>query len=119
MNASDWISIVAFVISSIAAVWVYITDRKSRKMSRRIQTLELTKYEKENEDGKQALISVSKIKTKSGYDIVFRNTGAASARNIRVWADFMEDPKHTAGIMPFPHKELFPYPLLHHGDILH
>lgn len=58
-------------------------------MARRIQALKLAKYKKENEDCKKALIGVSTTKTKYGYDIIFRNTGATSARDIRVWADFM------------------------------
>ena len=115
MQISDWIAIFSFILSSIAAIWAYTADIKSRKNTRRLQELELAKYKQLETERKKALIDVSTAKIGSHWEMIFRNTGLATAKNIRVWAQFMEDKEHKDGIIPFPSDKLLPYPFLHSG----
>lgn len=59
MQISDWIAIFSFILSSIAAIWAYTADIKSRKNTRRLQELELAKYKQLETERKKALIDVS------------------------------------------------------------
>lgn len=115
MEISDWISVGSFVISSFAAVWAYIANRKCRKNTERLQEIELAEHKKIDEERKKALIEASTVKAGGRCEIIFHNIGLATARNIRVWAEFMEDSSHKDGISTFPLDGLLPYPLLHSG----
>mgnify|MGYP000035479790 FL=1 len=108
---ADWIALVSVIISLIALVKSFLTDRKAKDLDLQLKQQQIQAHEQDVIESKKADIEVNVIQTPRGEmnSLRFYNKGKAIALNIRF--DITDDPEDN--IMLRMPKDFLPYPTLH------
>lgn len=114
MKVSDIIASFAGAISIVSLFWTWSTRRKLDKQQLQINEQQLAKSKEENEVKKKANVQAKAYKKAKMWAISIRNTGQATAKNLRLSSPNIEN--ETSGIVLLPEKGLLPYPILHPNE---
>lgn len=108
---ADWIALVSVIISLIALVKSFLTDRKAKDLDLQLKQQQIQAHEQDVIESKKADIEVNVIQTPRGEmnSLRFYNKGKAIAMNIKF--DITDDPEDN--IMIRMSKDFLPYPMLH------
>lgn len=108
---ADWIALVSVIISLIALVKSFLTDRKAKDLDLQLKQQQIQAHEQDVIESKKADIEVNVIQTPRGEmnSLRFYNKGKAIAMNIKF--DITDDPEDN--IMLRMSKDFLPYPMLH------
>ena len=82
---ADWIALVSVIISLIALVKSFLTDRKAKDLDLQLKQQQIQAHEQDVIESKKADIEVNVIQTPRGEmnSLRFYNKGKAIALNIR------------------------------------
>ena len=105
---ANWIALVSCVISLIALVKSFLTDRKAKKLDLQLKQQQLQKHEQEETESKKADVEVNIISSPRGeMDILrFYNKGKEIAYNVNF--DILDDPEDDISLsiqvdyLPYP-----------------
>ena len=107
---ATWIALLSAVISLIALIKSFLTDKKAKKLDLKLKEMQLQKHNQEEIDGKKANVEVSVVEMPRGQNnkLKFYNKGKSIARNVtfEIPSDSEDDIQL---LMP---KNYFPYPKL-------
>jgi len=110
MKNSDWIALGSILISIVALLFTWLTDRKVKVQQVIINKYDLDKKINEIVENKKAIIEANSFKSGNGWKIKIYNKGKATAKNIRIDSPDLFENK---GINLSIDKDFLPYQILH------
>lgn len=108
MDVSNWIALVAVVISVIGGLFSFFNNRKLNIQQKQINDIILAKEEKEKNNQKKAFIEASCIPHKGQSTVMVYNKGNAIAHNIRIEFPYDEKDGLLFRNLPFPYPQMNP-----------
>jgi len=110
MTNTDLIALGSILISIIALVFTWLTDRKVKAQQVIINEYDLNRKKSEIIESKKAIVEANAFKSGNNWKIKIYNKGKATAKNIRIVSpDLIGD----NGINLNIKKDFFPYQMLH------
>lgn len=107
---ANWIALLSALISLIALIKSFLTDRKAKNMDLKLKEMQLQKHNKEEIESKKADIEVNVVETPRGQHnkLRFYNKGKSVAYNVR-----FEIPTDTEdNVQLYMSEKYLPYPKL-------
>lgn len=107
---ANWIALLSAVISLIALIKSFLTDRKAKNLDLKLKEMQLQKHNKEEIESKKADVEVNVIETPRGQNnkLRFYNRGKSVAHNI----NFEIPSDSNDNIQLLMSKDYLPYPKL-------
>lgn len=108
---SNWIALASVVISLVALIKSFLTDRKAKILDLKLKQQQIQTHEQEKIANKKADIEVNVVHTPQGEMNILRfyNKGKAIAQNITF--DIIDDPEDYITLRMS--EDYLPYPKLH------
>lgn len=108
---ADWLALASVIISFVALIKSFLTDRKAKKMDLQLKQQQIQTHEQAEIESKKADIEVNVVHTPQGEMNILRfyNRGKSLAQNVVF--DIIDDPEDNIVLRLC--KDFLPYPQLH------